>query len=202
MCETVPAVVTGESVLAHKPTEAAAKCESRDANSGKVDPGICQTEDLCLVIEFTPRDTSLSAGRAPQRIDTNALHPRQVNDDAPVANGVTSDVVTATTHGHQELVGASKIDGVDDVGHSSALDDHCGVFVDHPVPNLADLVAVVIAGTEQLPTQARLELLDRRFLDHSTYGGRDLPVWHDLPPFVCSGSAHRLTYSSPNQGPQ
>src|SRR5216684_2381983 len=68
-------VVATEAVLAHEPAKAP-----------------------------TQRETRLGTRRAFGRIDSHALHPRQVNHETTIADGVAGDVMPTSTYGHQQRV--------------------------------------------------------------------------------------------------
>ena len=54
-----------------------------------------QAERLRLAVELAPGDAALGARRPPRRVDAHALHRRQVDHQAAVADGVAGDVVAA-----------------------------------------------------------------------------------------------------------
>src|SRR5215216_1097885 len=61
---------------------------------------------------------------------------------------------------------AGEVHAADDVGHIGAAGYHARALVDHGVVDLASFIVVWITGLEELSTQARLELLYGRFIDH------------------------------------
>jgi hypothetical protein len=69
------------------------------------------------------------------RVDADALHGREVDHQAAIADGVTRDVMTATANGNQESVGSSKIDGMNHISSTSATGNERGTLIDHGVPN-------------------------------------------------------------------
>ena len=49
-------------------------------------------------VEFAPCEAGLSPHCSFGRVDPHPFHLRQVDDDATIANGTASNVVTGTTH--------------------------------------------------------------------------------------------------------
>src|SRR5882672_2611939 len=158
-------VVAAEAVLAHEPAKATTQGEAGHPRGGNDPTSAREAERLGFAVILTPRQTRLGTRRALGRIDPHALHPRQVNHEATIADCVAGDVMPASTYGHQKLVGAGKIHGVNNIGHPSASGDQCRSFVDHPVPDLAGVIIAGVAGTEQLAPQARLECFESYIVD-------------------------------------
>ena len=102
-------------------------------------PGGRQAERLGLAVELAPRDPTLSAHRASDGIDPDALHQGQVDHQPAVADAGASEAVGATAHGHQQVVVTGEVDGLDDVGHPSGAGDQARPPVDIAVPDLAGL---------------------------------------------------------------
>ena len=68
-------------------------------------PPMLVRPNACVSRLYSPtRGPPLGMRRAFGRIDPHALHPRQVNDEATIADGVAGDVMTASAHGHQQIV--------------------------------------------------------------------------------------------------
>jgi hypothetical protein len=74
--------------------------------------------------------------------------------------------VAATTHRHQQLVGAGEVDRRDNIGDPSAAGDERGVAVDHAVPDLPGVVVARVAKAEKWATQAGLEALHSGLVKH------------------------------------
>src|SRR5262245_6627226 len=93
-------------------------------------------------------------------------------------------MVSAPAYGYENLVRVGKVDRVDHVGDASAACDQRRSLVDHRVKPLAGRVIAVIAGTEQGPTQAGLEVLYSGFLKDRLFAcsGHDTEVCHHAPP--------------------
>ena len=120
---------------------------------------------MCLAVILAPREARLGTRRAFGRIDPHALHPRQVNHEATIADSVAGDVMTASAHGHQQIVATGKVHRGHDIGHSSTAGDQRRPFVDHPIPDLAGVIIAGVTGTEQLAPQARLECFENGIVD-------------------------------------
>ena len=132
-------VVRGEPVFVPQPAEAPAQGQARDAGIGGGAPGGGEAERLGLAVELAPRDPTLRAHRAPDRIDPDALHQGQVDHQPAVADAGASEAVGATAHGHQQVVVTGEVDGVEDVGHPDGAGDQARPPVDIGVPDLAGL---------------------------------------------------------------
>jgi hypothetical protein len=74
--------------------------------------------------------------------------------------------VAPSAHRYQQLVVASEVHGVHDVGSPRAASDEPGGSVDHAVPDPAGGIIAIIAGSQQLAAQALLESLDLRLFEH------------------------------------
>jgi hypothetical protein len=57
--------------------------------------------------------------------------------------------VPTPADGHQQVVGAGKIDGLDHVGHACTADNQGGPFANHGIPDGTGYIVAIIAGTEQ-----------------------------------------------------
>ena len=104
-------VVDGEAVLAHQPAEPAAESEAGDAGVRHRAAGGGQPERLRLAVELAPQHPALRLGRARVGIDADALHRRQVDDEAAIVGAVPRRAVPATAHRHQQVVFAGELDG-------------------------------------------------------------------------------------------
>jgi hypothetical protein len=143
-------VVAGQAVHALQPADAAPEGEAGDARRRYGPTGSGQPERLRLAIELTPGQARLCTRDARGRIHAHALHRREVNDDAVVADGLSCDVVAAAAYGDwQPLVDPERECG-HDVGHAGAAGDHCGSLVDHPVVDLPRRLVSRIGGAKHL----------------------------------------------------
>ena len=145
------AATTSASKLSHvspclpfSQTLPAAEGQTSDAGRSHDTARRCQTERLRLTIKLSLSESGLGAHRSGHRIDTNTLHQREVDDQPPIAEGLPSDIVTATADGHEKAIGASEVDRGDDIGGAGAARDERGIHVDHRVPDLTnDVIALI-----------------------------------------------------------
>jgi hypothetical protein len=97
------------------------------------------------VIELAPGQTGFGASGASSLINPYSFHGGQINEEPTIADGVTCDIVTATTDRDEEFVGSSESNGGDDIGSTSAAGDENWLTIDHAVPDLADsFIAIII----------------------------------------------------------
>src|SRR5439155_15944745 len=154
-----------QAVFPLQPANTAAQGEASDTRRGVGAASGRQTERLCLTVQLGPGDPALGAHRAPGRIDPDTLHLGQVNDQTTVAGGVAGDVVATTADRYQQVVDTSKTDRGDDIRHPSAAHDQGRMAVNHTIPHLPGVLIAYILRTQQRATQARLEIVDGRFLE-------------------------------------
>ena len=109
------------------------------------------------VVEMKPLGTARPKGwvawsTSPQRhppstrtvfvllVDPDALHPREVDHEAPVADAEARAVVAAAAHRQEQLLLAGEVHAGDHVRHVDAPGDQRGLLVDHAVVDLAGRV--------------------------------------------------------------
>ena len=146
-------VVAGQAVLAHQPADPAAEREPGDAGRRDEATGHRQPEGLRLVVELSPGRAALGDDALGVRVDPDALHRRQVDDDPAVGGGEPGQAVSTTANGDLELLAARELDGGDDVGDARAANDERRTPVDHPVP---DGPSRVVAGSPGRSTSPRM----------------------------------------------
>src|SRR5215211_6103002 len=100
------------------------------------------------------------------RVDADTPHCREVDHQPVVGHAQAPAIVPATADGQEHLIVAGEVHATDDVGHVGAAHYHARTLVDHGVVDLAGFVIVRITGLDELPSQARLELLYGRFVVH------------------------------------
>jgi hypothetical protein len=158
-------LVDREPVLAHQPPDAAAEREPGDSGVGD-DPGWGgQPERLRLPIELAEKNTRLRSRRARLRIDPDALHRRQVEDDAALANRQTREAVPATPDGDREAGRSGEPHRGDHVGRAGAARDERGEAIYRSVPDLALLVVGRIPGSNELSAKGTLEFAQSRLIE-------------------------------------
>ena len=131
----------------------------RDARCGDHAPCRCQAKGRGLPVELPPGDAPLGLDRLAAGIDPDAFHRTQVDDEATLTDAMAGRMVSTPAHGHEHLVRLGKAHGGEHIGDARAACDQRRSLVDHGVKHRAGRVIAVIAGTEQGPAQARLEVL-------------------------------------------
>ena len=138
-------VVDRQAVLAAQMTDAAVERQTGDAR-GRDDPARHgEPEELRLPVAVAPGRAALRPHRLRRRVDVDAAHLRQVDDEAAVVHRVAGDVVTAALDREEQVLLAGEVDGVDDVRGPGALHDQRRPAVDQPVPDRAGIVVALIA---------------------------------------------------------
>ena len=160
-------VVAGQAVLAHQPADPAAQREAGDAGGRDQAPGSGESVLLGRRVELPPGDAALGGGGAAAHIHRDALHRREVDDDAVVAGREAGNAVAAAAHGDVEPLAAREADCVAHVGGIGAAGDHRRAGVMGAVPDRTSLVVGAVAGPDQLSVQPVLELLQRCRSKHS-----------------------------------
>jgi hypothetical protein len=94
-------------------------------------------------------------GRARDRVDLDAPHRRQVDDEPVVDGRKASDVVAATTDGDEQVLLARELDSAGDVRGGHRPDDQCRMRVDHAVPDAAGFVEIGIGRFDDRAGDAR-----------------------------------------------
>src|SRR5262249_26280717 len=95
-----------------------------------------------------------------RRVDPHALHRREVDHEAIIADRRSRHVVAAAAHRHDEVPLAGEPNGGEDIRHPSTAGYQSGPLVDGAVPDLAGDVIAVIAwlqdfSAKELPQAAR-----------------------------------------------
>src|SRR5262249_17817050 len=147
-------VVAGETMLAREPTYPSAKREPAYAGVGHDARRRSEPKRLRRTVEVAEDGPALDAGSRPHGIDTNASHWSQIGHETAIAYRLASDVVPAAAHRDQKIVLPRDPHRVDDVSRAGTTDDERRPLVDHAVPNLADIVVVLVIRTDKLTTEA------------------------------------------------
>src|SRR5688572_7021505 len=103
------------------------------------------------------------------RIDANALHHREIDDEAIIATAKTGTVVSAAPDGQQQAFFLRKIHRAYNVGHVDAACDQPGPLIDHSVVKSPHHVIVRICWADEPSAKAFLE-------------SRDCLISHNCPP--------------------
>ncbi len=142
-------VVDGQAALAGQVAEAAAEREPADAGGGDDAAGRGEAEGVGGVVDVAPGAAAADARGPGGRIDPDALHRREVDDEPVVAGAEAGAVVAAAADGEEQAVFAGEVDGGDDVGGVGAAGDQGRALVDHGVVDRARLVVARIAGLDE-----------------------------------------------------
>jgi hypothetical protein len=165
-------VIDGEAVLASKVAVPATQGETRYAGGRDDAGGHGQPEGVGSVVHVAPGCAALDAYGLRIRVDADTPHRREVYHQPVVGQAQAPAIVPAPAYGQEHLVVAGEVHATDDVGHVGAARYHARTLVDHGVVDLAGFLIVRITGLDELPSQARLELLYGRFVVHD---GSPLP---------------------------
>jgi len=172
-------------VLALEPSDAAAECQARNPGV-RDDPARCrEPERLRRAVKLTPQRSRLRARGARLRIDANALHQAEVDDDGAIANRQARKAVTPTADGDLKVRAPREPHSRNHVRRPGAARDQRGATVDRTVPDLAALVIDRIPGAHELSAEGSLQLPHRGLIELGT----DSDCSHaDCPPEDLDGS--------------
>ncbi len=148
-------VVERKAVLRHQPAQSATERQASDPCASDAAAGGCESIQLCLTIELSPQDATLSPHRARGAVHVNALHRRQIDHQAVIDRCPACDIVTAAADRHLEAERVRHSHSVDDIGHAMAAGDGGRTPVDQPVVYSATVVVCVIRRSQQLATERR-----------------------------------------------
>ena len=96
------------------------------------------------------------------RVDPDAAHRREVDDEAVVAGAQARAVVPAAADGQLDVLLRAEPDRGHHVGHVVAAGDQRGAAIDHAVVDGAGDVVVAVAGPQQRAAQDGLEVFGLR----------------------------------------
>jgi hypothetical protein len=97
----------------------------------------------------TPTEAGFDACDAPPGVTSNGLQAGEINHYAALVSPIAGHTMAAAAHGHGQLLAAGKLDGADHIVLANAAHDQGRVLIDHPVPDLASAVVVVVAWRDQ-----------------------------------------------------
>ena len=138
-------VVDSHAVLPAQPAKAAAERQACHAR-GRVDAkGRREPVRLSGRVKVGERASGLDGRPAGARVDLDALHQRQVDHQAVIADGIARDVVPAPSDRDEQTILAPELDGLDDIFRRRAAGDKRGPAVNSGVPDLANLVVARVA---------------------------------------------------------
>jgi hypothetical protein len=111
-----------------------------------------ESKGLSLVVELDPLDAGLSPGRAGRGIDTDALHGREVDDEASVANRVAWEAVASPAHGRLQSIIPGEFYCANNVRSPGTAGNQRWPSVKHPVPHLAGVIVALVAWADESAT--------------------------------------------------
>jgi hypothetical protein len=85
------------------------------------------------MIDIAPSAAALHTHFTARWINSDALHGREVNDQAIIAGAQPGTVVTPAAHGNQQIVLTAKVDRRDHIGNVDAMRDQQRPLVNHAV---------------------------------------------------------------------
>jgi hypothetical protein len=159
-------VVYGEPVPTHQPAQAPAESETSDPRVRHDAARSGEAEGLGLTVDLTPKQSWLRARGPRDRIDPEALHRGQIDDDSAIARRRAGNIVAAAAHGDDELPLAGEPHGGPDVGDAGAARDEHGAAVDGTVPDSAGDLVLRIACADQLAAKLSRELGEGSVVQH------------------------------------
>ena len=181
-CEHVPIgsddlngqqVINREAVFAHQPAYAPTQSESCQPGSRDITDGGGQPKCLGLAHKFADGEACLGPGDALHRIDLDAFHAGEIDDEAPIAGSVAREAMTTTTNSDGKVLTACELDSRDDIGNVGAADDQGRVLVYHPIPDPTGALIALVARADQFAVQTFLEVLKGisvyRYVKHMMY---------------------------------
>lgn len=143
-------VVAGQSVLAGRPSAAAAGGEPADAGGGDPPAGGAESVRLRGRVELSPPHAPAGPRRPGTRVDGEGRQAAEVDQHPVVARTRPGDAVAAAAHRHDEPVGAGGVDGRRDVRGVRRAGDERRAAADHGVEHLAALVIARLPGPQHL----------------------------------------------------
>ena len=102
-------------------------------------------------IEIAQRASRLRPDNSGLQINSDLPHHRKIDDHSIVAEGPTSNVVTAAADRDQDMVRPSKVDRLSDIAGIRTADDQARVSLDARVPYSSSRFVFFLFG-EDRPT--------------------------------------------------
>ena len=137
-------VVEREPETAREVADPAAERQAADAGRRDDAAGGRQPERVRRVVEVTPRRAALHASRLGPRIDLDAPHAGEIDDDTVVDRSEPGHAVTAAAYGKVEPALPCEVDGRHHVAGGLRAHDHGRTLVDHAVEHGAGLVVPLV----------------------------------------------------------
>ncbi len=165
--------------LRRQVADAAAQRQPADAGRGDDAGRHGHAEGMRGVIHVAPCAAAVRRDGVRRRVDSNALHPRQVDDQPVVTDSRPPPLWPPPRIADKHPVFAGKVDCCDDIRHVSTRDDETRPLVDHRVVNFAGRVICLIRGLDELTANTTSKLVSR----HSG---------HSCPPLVTMARGHPI----------
>jgi len=129
-------IVASEPEFACQPAVAATKRQTGYPGISVDSQRRRQAECLCFTVALAEANARLRAGGTRRGIDADALHRRQVDHQAPRADGFAGVIVSTAADGHEKVVFARKPNTADDIGRAHTARDQRRALVDMPFQTL------------------------------------------------------------------
>ncbi len=147
-------VVDGEAVLPGQVADAAAQRQAGDPCGGDGAGGNRQAVGVRRRVHIVPGAAAAHPDRPGAGVDGDVVHPREVDDEAILAQTQASPVVAAAADRREHPLLAAESHSCLDVLHVRAVRDQARPLVDHAVVDLAGLVVARVVRLDQLASQA------------------------------------------------
>ncbi|CAH0307982.1 hypothetical protein SRABI128_04405 [Microbacterium sp. Bi128] len=180
-------VVAAEAILAAQVSNAAAEGQPGDAGRADNAAGSCQPEGMGRVVEVGPRRTRLRARRRGCRINPDAGHVGEIDDQGVNPRAKARGTVSSTADRQVQGVVPGEVDAGDDIGHLGYLGHRCRPLIDHAVEDCPCRVVAGVAGRDDLPADLPAQAIElcsvhfvyRRFRREIRPDGslRSQPAW-------------------------
>ena len=158
-------VVDRHPVLAADPPLPTAEREPGDAGVGDDAARGDEPEGLGLVVHVADQGSTLDAHRPSLRVDVNAVHQGEVEEQAAVDAREPGDRVTAAANGEEESVLAGEVDRADHVGGAGGAHDQRRFPRMHRVVRRADQRISGVPGREHVTPDRHTEFLEALVAD-------------------------------------
>jgi hypothetical protein len=116
---------------------------------------------LGLAVELAEQHAGLCPYRPFRQVNANALHQGQVDDHAAIAHGQAGETVPAASHCDLEVASSRCAYRLDHIGRPGAASDRRGVAIDGAIPHLAVYFVRLVAGADDLTTEAGVGLIEQ-----------------------------------------
>ena len=148
-------VVGGQSVDALQPAAATAEDEARHSRGRHPTAGRGQSVRLGGAVELAPHDAGLHAYDPGHRVDLDAVHGTEVEEQTTLDRRIAGDGVAASADGDRQAIRAGIADRVGHIGGTGRPGDHSRPAVEHGVVrDTGSVVGVTVGGSEDRAREA------------------------------------------------